>query len=220
MFRYLREGTVVLEQLARKATQLLRYVTNTPKEKPKSYLLCIFFTFWKAYLYQEMDPQKTKTLPIHKICTCPQHGVHLAKYPVLLDRQSYRLSNHVTMMTPDPQTGILRDWPCGCFLGVTPPRGLAGEEGPSPGHNSVRRLCSTQLQRRLPSARAQAFRQLAKQLGSSIRFARVQALGPNCIKDYFGLRMSLISQVLTVVCRLEDLKFPIVSHTNQEGKAF
>lgn len=42
----------------------------------------------------------------------------------------------------------------------------------------------------------------------------------NCIKDYFGLRMSLISQVLTVVCRLEDLKFPIISHTNQEKTAF
>lgn len=42
----------------------------------------------------------------------------------------------------------------------------------------------------------------------------------NCIKDYFGLRMSLISQVLIVVCRLKDLKFPIISHTNQEAKAF
>lgn len=93
-----------------------------------------------------MYPQKTKTLPIHKICTCPQHGVHLAKYPVLLDRQSCRLSNHVTLMTADPQTGVLRDWPCGCFLGVTPAHGVAGEEGPSPGHHSVRRLCSTQLE--------------------------------------------------------------------------
>lgn len=42
----------------------------------------------------------------------------------------------------------------------------------------------------------------------------------NCIKDYFGLRMSLISQVLTVVCRLEDLKFPIISHTSQEKTDF
>ena len=42
----------------------------------------------------------------------------------------------------------------------------------------------------------------------------------NCIKDYFGPRMSLISQVLTVVCWLEDLNFAIISHTNQEKTGF
>lgn len=36
------------------------------------------------------------------------------------------------------------------------------------------------------------------------------------MKDYFGLRMSLISQVLAVVCRLEDLASHRLPHGEED----
>lgn len=184
------------------------------KEKTKILLYIYIFTSWKAYSYQGLDPQKTKTLPTHKIYPCPQNGVHVAKHPVLVKLGCFLtlwLSGFQTCKQGSEKPALLcpgLTLSCGCRKNSL--HSTTWWEGSAP--------CSSREDCQVLWYELAGIRPGSLSCESGLWECRLW--DQNCIKDYFGLRMSLISQVLTVACRLEDLKFPIISHTNQEEKAF
>lgn len=148
-------------------------------------------------------------------------GRYWAKYPVL-GEQSCRQNaafQPCDLDDPRPADRCLRDQPRSCVLGLTLSWWV--ELTTIPNTRFDEKVLLPAVPKKTAKSSSTSF---AGMEPSSLAWEpglwECGLWDQNCIKDYFGPRMSLISQVLTVVCRLEDLNFPIISHANQEKTGF
>lgn len=134
---------------------------------------------------------------------------HAAMYPVLANRAMQRMlpSNHVTTGLSGHRAGVEESGPA--FVSLVWHRSCQWSKNNLQytiwWEGSVFAPCSSREDCQVLQYKFSGMGPSSLACESGLWECRLW--DQNCIKDYFGLRMSLISQALTVVCRLGDLKF-------------
>lgn len=164
--------------------------------------------FLEVCMYQRSDAQKAKMLPLHELYTT-RYGAQTARYSIPANGAAGRRlpSNYVTIRISDLQAGAEESgpafvswvWHQPCQWSKNNLQYTIWWEG------SVFAPCSSKEDCQVLQYKFSGLGPSSLAHESGLWECRLW--DQNCIKDYFGLRMSLISQALTVVCRLGDFKF-------------